>query len=73
MLFLLTNKHINETELVMKATLGDNWLDYFDICVVNAGKPLFQRTEKPFYSLDMTNKSYRGKKIRTVSDMVKIS
>ena len=57
--------------MAMKATLGPNWLDYFDICVANANKPLFQRTEKAFYSLDMTKKNFKGKKIRTIREMKK--
>ena len=37
----------------MKATMGEDWLDYFDVCCAKARKPLFQRTESPFYN-------YRG-------------
>jgi FMN phosphatase YigB (HAD superfamily) len=40
-LFLTTNSHALYMEIVMSATLGDDWMDLFDICVANCKKPLW--------------------------------
>ena len=48
-LFLTSNLHIEVVELMMSVSLGADWKDYFDICVCNCKKPLFQRTTQPFY------------------------
>ena len=39
--FLITNAHWNCCELLMKATLGDDWLNFFDLVICHAKKPLF--------------------------------
>jgi FMN phosphatase YigB (HAD superfamily) len=40
-LFIITNAHIEMTDFLMRNTLGEKWLDYFDMVVCNARKPLF--------------------------------
>jgi FMN phosphatase YigB (HAD superfamily) len=31
--FLATNSHVEYTELIMTATLGSDWRDFFDLCL----------------------------------------
>jgi phosphoglycolate phosphatase-like HAD superfamily hydrolase len=50
-LFLTTNKHIEFLELTMKETLGRDWKDFFDIIVANCRKPLFYKSENPFFEV----------------------
>ena len=42
----------------MTTSIGKDWKSYFDICCLNAKKPLFQRAERPFFELmaDRKNK-----------------
>ena len=56
-------------ELTMEHTLGKDWLDSFDICIPNAKKPLFQRTEQPFYKLDRTEKNLKGDEVSFFEQM----
>ena len=39
--FLATNSHYEQMEVVMSATLGPNWKNFFDFCLANCKKPLF--------------------------------
>jgi hypothetical protein len=39
--FLTTNAQKEYADQVLKYTLGENWLDYFDLVIANARKPLF--------------------------------
>ena len=39
-------------EIAMKITLGEDWKDLFDIIVNDSKKPLFQRAESAFYTVD---------------------
>ena len=40
-------------KLTMTASMGTDWLDYFDVCCARSRKPLFQRSMSPFFN-------YRG-------------
>ena len=51
-MFLTTNAHALYMEIVMSATLGDHWMDLFDICIANCKKPLFQRSNSPFLEVE---------------------
>ena len=48
--------------LVMKASLGDDYLDCFDMCIANAKKPLFFNGGSPFYELNLQTKDFKGVK-----------
>ena len=39
----------------MGATLGDDWKNFFDLCIVDARKPLFFKGKSPFYKVDPKN------------------
>ncbi|MCC6624346.1 MAG: HAD-IG family 5'-nucleotidase [Deltaproteobacteria bacterium] len=58
-LFLLTNSEPTYTDAVMRHLLADahpayngGWRDYFDLVVTSARKPLFFRSEDPFFEVD---------------------
>ena len=57
----------------MGATLGANWEIYFDFCLTNACKPLFFRTEKPFYTVDRNNEENKGMRINTIDSLWTVS
>lgn len=40
-LFLATNSHAEYTNMIMKATVGENWEQYFDITCYHCRKPYF--------------------------------
>ena len=44
----------------MNVTLGKDWKNYFDICCLNAKKPLFQRAENQFYEKDSDKKNKKS-------------
>ena len=46
----------------MTLTLGKEWMNYFDICVANARKPLFYRAESPFYEYNPGVETRKGQK-----------
>jgi hypothetical protein len=58
-------------ELVMTETLGLDWKNLFELHLVSCKKPLFQRTENPFYKLDRKKQEFKGQKIKTVEEMRK--
>ena len=39
--FLISNWHLAFLNLIMNATIGENWSAFFDIIIVKADKPLF--------------------------------
>jgi hypothetical protein len=56
----LSNSHEEFVELTMNVTLGKDWKNYFDICCLNAKKPLFQRAENQFYEKDSDKKNKKS-------------
>ena len=55
-LFLTTSSHIEFTQLIMETTLGEDWIEFFDLVVCNARKPLFYRGQEEFKSIDGNTK-----------------
>lgn len=49
-IFLLTNSHLDYTEIVMSYLLG-NWMSYFDIVITASNKPAFFTEQHPFKKL----------------------
>lgn len=49
--FLATNSHISFTRILLAHAFGDGWERLFDLLIVNAQKPLFFSTVRPFYTL----------------------
>jgi hypothetical protein len=68
-LFLTSNKHLEFLELTMKETLGKNWQDFFDIIVANCRKPLFYKSENPFYEVRDSTQNWKGGKLKNASDI----
>jgi FMN phosphatase YigB (HAD superfamily) len=60
MTFLTSNSSFEYVDVAMKTSIGNDWKDYFDLIIINARKPLFQRAETPFYEYDPKTKSKRG-------------
>lgn len=59
--FLASNSHSENVEMIMEATLGTkHWKDYFDLVVAHAVKPAFQLTENPFFAIDLNSKNLKG-------------
>jgi hypothetical protein len=53
----------------MNTSLGPDWLSFFDIVVANCKKPLWQRTESPFYVYDPRSLNCKGKKLVTRDEL----
>jgi hypothetical protein len=66
--FLMSNYHIDFVELVMDYSLGKDWQQYFDVVCANTKKPLFQRAEGNFYTVNKSAPNYKGKAISTVEE-----
>jgi hypothetical protein len=54
----------------MKATLGHDWLDYFDLCAANCHKPIFYTGQSPFFLYDQKKSNLKGKKVDFSKDIV---
>jgi hypothetical protein len=50
-------------DLFMTTTLGKDWKDYFDICVANTKKPLWQRAEGLYFEHTTKSKNLKGRKV----------
>ena len=48
MLFVLSNFQVDFMAIAMEATLGIDWIDFFDICIADARSPLFHSAKQPF-------------------------
>ena len=47
--------------LILERTLGKDWQELFDLQLANCRKPsFFQGREAPFYSVDRSQKDWRG-------------
>ncbi|CDW90182.1 UNKNOWN [Stylonychia lemnae] len=70
-LFLATNSHTEYSNLIMTATLGDDWKDFFDIVCCYCRKPLFFWDIKtdPFFELDQSKANQKGKAIVDQSEL----
>ena len=44
----------------MSVSLGEDWKDFFDLILVDNKKPLFQRSENPFFIMDESAKNFKG-------------
>jgi hypothetical protein len=64
--------HVDWTVAVMEASLGEDWMDLFDMVICNAKRPLFSRTEQQFYTLDYEKPNLKGKKISNIDDLLKV-
>jgi hypothetical protein len=53
----------------MELTLGEEWMSYFDLIICNCKKPLFQRTENPFYKFDPTKPNLKGRAVKDAEEM----
>ena len=60
LIFLATNSHEEYMEIIMKATLGDDWKSYFDLINANCRKPAFFGKDQPFYTIDKTADNIKG-------------
>ena len=68
-LFLVGDSHFSYTDLVMTASIGKEWQSLFDIIILNSKKPLFQRSENPFFSFDENSKNNKGAKVTNASEL----
>ena len=71
-LFLATNSHTEYSNLIMTATLGEDWRSFFEIVCSYCRKPLFFWDVKtdPFYELDESRANYKGRAILDPADLV---
>jgi hypothetical protein len=70
-LFLCTNSHIEYGNIIMTATLGDDWRSFFDVVCMACRKPLYFWDMKPapFYPYDPKAPNMKGKPIIDASQM----
>ena len=66
-LFLSTNSHVDYCELIMTASIGEDWKDYFDVISAASSKPVFWKdfTATPgsptrFTEVDKSIPNYEG-------------
>jgi fatty-acid desaturase len=50
--FICSNSEADQVEVVMKATLGEEWHNFFDLCLIKSRKPLMYRAKANFYAYD---------------------
>jgi HAD superfamily 5'-nucleotidase-like hydrolase len=64
-IFLGTNSHTEYSNVIMTATLGDDWRQFFDVVCCYCRKPLFFWDQKPspFYTYDPSSKMLRGQQL----------
>lgn len=58
--FLATNSHHEFSNLIMKASIGPDWKDYFDLICENCQKPGFFQEGKPFMKVDTSKEMFEG-------------
>ena len=70
-LFLGTNSHTEYSNVIMTATLGDDWRQFFDVVCCYCRKPLFFWDQKPspFYTYDPSSKMLRGQQLLNGEEM----
>lgn len=68
-LFVVSNIKFRYFQFLMMASLGDNYHDFIDISVIEAKKPLFFRTENPFYGVSEDSMTFYGKRVYSVDEM----
>ena len=62
--FLITNSPFETVDVGMKYLVGDEWREYFDVVVVQAGKPhFFTNNAKPFREYDPQRKVFLWDKV----------
>lgn len=44
----------------MRATIGDDWKDYFDLINANCRKPAFFGKDQEFFTIDKTAENLKG-------------
>ena len=52
--FLTSNSCVQYTDLVMNYSIGSDWKEFFTLVMANSNKPLFYKTETPFFEFDPT-------------------
>jgi 5' nucleotidase family len=69
--FLGTNSHTEYGNLIMSATLGDDWRQFFDVICCACRKPLYFWDQKPapFYPHDPNAHNLKGRPINDASEM----
>jgi len=68
-IFLTSNSHFSYTAWLMEVTLGPDWMDLFDLVLCNCKKPLFQRTENPFFRFDPNMPNLKGRLVDNPEEM----
>jgi len=59
-IFLITNSPFETVDAGMKYMMGPQWRDYFDVVVVQAGKPhFFMNLSQPFRELDVDRRVFQ--------------
>jgi hypothetical protein len=53
----------------MEISIGPQWHLLFELILLDCAKPLFQRAELPFYSLDKEKANMRGRLVRQAQQM----
>lgn len=53
----------------MQNTMGDDWIDFFDLCLAGSQRPLFQKTNNPFYEAYPGKVDHKGAKIMTGEEL----
>jgi hypothetical protein len=70
----MTEFHLAYLEIVMSATLGNDWPRYFDIYIGNTRKPLFYRGENCFWAVDLEQENLKRRlKVNTSKDLLKLN
>jgi hypothetical protein len=51
----------------MTHVFGESWRDLFDVCICDARKPLFHKSDNAFFELDQTKLEGKGDQISSLS------
>lgn len=59
-LFLATNSHVEYMEVIMEASLGEDWKSLFDLSCANCRKPGYFSKEEAFKQVDQSVPTWTG-------------
>lgn len=68
-LFLATNSHAETMELILRATLGQDWQSLFDFACAHCCKPSFFQKQNPFFTVDEEALNLKGTSISEASQL----
>ena len=67
---MTSDAHWEYVDFTMKASIGDDWLYFFDYCFVITNATRFANEYTPFFSYDPTTENCHGEKFENVNKFI---